>query len=63
MIKPRVSTIALATAALLATAGGGFAADDRLELMIEFSEAPTLEMVEDLKTGEEIFFGLRALQK
>jgi len=57
MTTRRVSTTALATAALLTSAGAGFAADDRLELRIEFSEAPTLEVVEDPETGEETFYG------
>ncbi len=57
MTMRRISTTAFASAALLISASGGFAADDRLELTIEFSEAPTLEVVEDPETGEEIFYG------
>lgn len=57
MAKRWVSTASFASAALLLGAGAGFAADERLELMIEFTEQPTLEVIEDPETGEETFYG------
>ncbi len=52
----RFPVAGLATGLLLIGASAQ-AADEKLELMIEFAEEPTLEVTEDPDTGEETFFG------
>lgn len=53
----RTPLTGLAAGALIVGTSAAFAAEEKLELMIEFSEAPTLEVSEDPETGEESFFG------